>query len=171
MVASRVVGFCEIRQPHRGGCPNRSFPTLTNRLAANFHSAIVIAVADVLQRVRHFWKRAPFSILGKASLPISGLSAECPVRRPQFKSSGIQKRDKSQDIPIFDSARRVNQRCARGGMADTPDLGFDFLPFPRLSGSYIDSHIHSVFIDLLSLFTLPSMRFNPNPKLAQKLAQ
>ena len=69
IVASLIVCFYKIRQSKLGGCPNRSSQALTNRLAVNFDSAIVIAVADVLQQVRHFWKRAPFSIIGKVLFP------------------------------------------------------------------------------------------------------
>ena len=65
----------------------------------------------------------------------------------------------------------ANIGCARGGMADTPDLGFGLWLFQQLSCSYIDSYITPVFIGLSSLFTLPSTIFNPNIKLAQKLAQ
>jgi len=56
-------------------------------------------------------------------------------------------------------------------MADTPDLGFGLWLFQQLSCSYIDSYITPVFIGLSSLFPLPSTIFNPNIKLAQKLAQ
>src|SRR2546427_10867440 len=40
-----------------------------NRLAADFGSAIIIRVADVLQQVWHFRERTPFSIGGKALVP------------------------------------------------------------------------------------------------------
>ena len=55
----------KIGQPQLGCCPNVGFETFANDLAADFNSAIVIAVADVLQQVRHLGKRAPLAVFGQ----------------------------------------------------------------------------------------------------------
>jgi hypothetical protein len=56
--------FQKIGQPQLGSCPNVGFETFANDLAADFNSAIVIAVADVLQQVRHLGKWAPLAVFG-----------------------------------------------------------------------------------------------------------
>jgi hypothetical protein len=43
----------ETVKPQLGGGPHSGFETLTNALALCFDSGILIAVADVLQQVRH----------------------------------------------------------------------------------------------------------------------
>jgi hypothetical protein len=54
--------FQKVGQPQLCGGPNIRFQALTNDLAADLYSAIIIAVADVLQQMRHFRERAPFAI-------------------------------------------------------------------------------------------------------------
>jgi hypothetical protein len=51
---------------------------VTNDLAADFYSAIVIAIAGVLQQMRHFRKRAPFAITRQMwlSLPTGRLGIQ-----------------------------------------------------------------------------------------------
>ena len=48
--------FQRIVQPKLGRRPKAGFETFANDLAADSNSAIVIAVADILQQVRHLWK-------------------------------------------------------------------------------------------------------------------
>lgn len=60
-------GRRKTRQRRPGDGPIGGSRTCSNQLAANFDSAIVITVGDVLRQVWDFWKRAPFSGLGKGS--------------------------------------------------------------------------------------------------------
>ena len=54
--------------------PVRTAPqVLSNHLAVDFNSAIVIAVADVLQQMRHFGKRALLSVTGEVLFLCLGL--------------------------------------------------------------------------------------------------
>ena len=53
--------------------PDCGFKALPNHLAADYLSAIVIAIAGVLRQMRHIWKRAPPSVTGKVFFPFTGL--------------------------------------------------------------------------------------------------
>lgn len=83
MAAGFLMVFQEIGQPQLGCCPNVGFETFANDLADDFNSAIVIAVADVLQQVRHLWKRAPLAIFGQvlfSFLERFALRVQCLIR-------------------------------------------------------------------------------------------
>ncbi len=71
-MAGFLVFFEKVGQTELGGCPNVGFETLANDLAPDLDPAIVVAVADVLQQVWHFRKRAPLSVLGQVSFSLSG---------------------------------------------------------------------------------------------------
>ena len=47
--------------------------TFANVLAVYVDWGIVVAVADVLQQMRHLGKRAPLAVFGQVFLPFSGL--------------------------------------------------------------------------------------------------
>jgi len=65
MAAGFLILFQKIGQPQLGCCPNFGLETFANDLAADFNSAIIIAVAAVLQQVRHLGKRAPLAVFGQ----------------------------------------------------------------------------------------------------------
>ena len=65
MAADFLMLFEKIGQPQLGRCPNIGSEAFANDLAAGFNSAIVIAVADVLQQVRHLRERASLAVFGQ----------------------------------------------------------------------------------------------------------
>jgi hypothetical protein len=78
----------EIHQAQFGGCPDRGSQAFTNQLAAHLDSAIVIAAVDVLQLVRHFGKRTPFSIRGNVFFPFAAVLRNVPYGFHNSKSTG-----------------------------------------------------------------------------------
>jgi hypothetical protein len=77
-----------------------SVETFSNDLAVDFYPAIIIAVADVLQQMRHFWKRAPFAIFGQMFLSL-------PNRRLGIRFHGVTLGDTN---PGYKEEKRV--KCA-----------------------------------------------------------
>ena len=69
--ATGLIFFEKINELDFGSGPNVRFKSLSNQLAADFDSAIIIGVADVLQQVWHFRERTPFPIGGKALFPFA----------------------------------------------------------------------------------------------------
>jgi len=56
LVAVFALVLLQISQPQLGSCPNRRLEAHSNQLAVDPNSAIVVAVADVLQQAGNFWK-------------------------------------------------------------------------------------------------------------------
>jgi len=56
LAAGRLVLLDKIGQAQLGGGPGGGLEALAKNLAIDFDAAIVIAIADVLQQVRHFGK-------------------------------------------------------------------------------------------------------------------
>jgi len=65
-----LTGRTSVRKAPSPGMTGLSLVWFPNKLAAHFYSAIVISVADVLEQMRHFWKRAPLAIFGQVFLTI-----------------------------------------------------------------------------------------------------
>jgi len=55
-VAVFALILLQIGQPQFSCCPNRRLEAHSNQLAVDPNSAIVVAVADVLQQAGNFWK-------------------------------------------------------------------------------------------------------------------
>ncbi len=70
------------RQRHcSSGCQHMSsLQTLANDLAPDLYSAIVVTVADVLQQMGHFGKRAPLPVGGQVLFPLARVSLRIRLR-------------------------------------------------------------------------------------------
>ncbi|MGD0261162.1 MAG: hypothetical protein ABSD29_15230 [Verrucomicrobiota bacterium] len=85
MDASLLLSLEKTRQSQLGRCPDCGFKALPYHLAADFNSAIVISVADVLQQVRHLGKRAPLAITGQVLFPFAGVRLSIRLRMHEQK--------------------------------------------------------------------------------------
>jgi hypothetical protein len=60
----------KIGQSQLGGGPRAGLEALAKDFAADFDSAIVIAIADVLQQVRHLGEGTPLTVFGEVLLAL-----------------------------------------------------------------------------------------------------
>ena len=68
LVTVLAVHFEKIRRFQLGVRPNGCLQALPDRPAVNFDFAKVVPAANVLEQARHFWKRAPFAVIGQMIL-------------------------------------------------------------------------------------------------------
>ena len=73
MAAVLAMLLQKVHQLQLGSRSHFCFQSFANDLAADFNSAIVIAVRHVLQQMRHFWERTPVAIFGKVFSPLASV--------------------------------------------------------------------------------------------------